>query len=264
MFFFLSKLLDVFLSPYTWGLMLLAAAVPWRARKARRWRPRRRAGIAGLVLLMMASTVPVSNALLFHLEHQSKPTYRDDVTYDTVVLLGGIVDEEASAASGQPAYNENVERVVMTHRLLQEGRAKTVIVSGAAADPKLAYWGEAVALGRQLEAWGIEKERIIIEDKAKNTRENAVYAQAIARERGFRRVLIVTSAFHMPRAAECFSAVGMSVDTFPVDFRSHERVSGPLGDWLPRPHSLAVTSAAMRELFGRLVYRVQGYGKPVP
>ena len=264
MFFFLSKLFDILLSPYTWGLFLLAAAVPWRVRSTRRWRRRRAFGIAGLVVLMVMSTVPVSNALVWSVEHQSKSTYREDVTYDTVVLLGGIVDEEASAASGQPSYNENVERLVMTHRLLQDGKAKTAIVSGAAMDPKLAQWGEAVALGRQLEAWGIAKDRIIIEDQARNTRENAIHSQTIARARGFERVLIVTSAFHMPRAAECFSAVGMKVDTLSVDFRGHERFGGALAEWLPRAHSLAVSSAVVRELFGRLIYRVQGYGKAAP
>lgn len=261
MFFFLSKLFDILLSPYTWGLILLAAAVPWRLRSKRRWRRRRALGIAGLALLMLVSTVPVSNALLWNLEHQSKATYRDDVTYDTVVLLGGIVDEEASAAWGQPSYNENIERLVMTHRLLQDGKAKTAILSGAAMDPKLAPWGEAVVLGRQLEAWGIAKDRIIVEDKARNTHENAVQTQAIARDRGFQRVLIVTSAFHMPRAAECFAAVGMKVDTLPVDYRAHAHSGAFVADWIPRVDGLLDTSQQLHELFGLLIYRLRGFSK---
>jgi uncharacterized SAM-binding protein YcdF (DUF218 family) len=261
-FFVLSKLLDIFLSPYTWGLVLLGAAVPWRARAARKWRRRRYLGAAGLAILLVASSAPVANAVQWRLEHATVGTYREDVVYDAVVLLGGVVEEDASASSGQPSYNDNVERLVITYRLLREGKARVAIVSGATINPKLAAFGEAVMLARQLEEWGIAKDRIIIEDRALNTRDNAVYSERIVRERGFERVLIVTSAFHMLRAAECFAAVGMKVDTLPVDFRARER-GVPLGDWIPRAQSLAVTSAMMREVFGRLVYRVQGYGKGV-
>ncbi|MBX3188865.1 MAG: YdcF family protein [Labilithrix sp.] len=260
MFFFLSKLLDVFLSPYTWGLLLLGAAVPWRVRMARRWRRRRALGAIGLLVLFVASALPVSDSLAYGLEHAAPSTYRDDVTYDVVVLLGGVVDERVTAESGQPSYNDNVERVVMTHRLLRAGKARYVIVSGATMDPTLAAFGEAVVLGRQLEDWGIAKDRIIIEDRAKNTRENAVYTKAIVEARGFERVLVVTSAFHMPRARGCFEAVGMKVDVHPVDYRAPSHGAG-LEGWIPRAGALAHTTATLREIFGRLVYRAQGYAR---
>lgn len=263
MFFFLSKVLDVFLSPYAWALLLLAAAVPWRARPMDRRRSRRRRifGAAGLGMLLVASLWPVSNALLFRLEHQTTSTYRADVAYDAVVLLGGVVDEEVSAVSGQPAYNDNVERVIMTHRLLRDDKARFVIVSGATENPKYAAYGESAMLARQLEDWGIAKGRILVEDRARNTRENAVYSQEIARARGFERVLIVTSAFHMARAEECFVAVGMKVDTLAVDYRAREHSGGRLADWIPRARVLGVTSSMIREVLGRVVYRARGYGK---
>jgi uncharacterized SAM-binding protein YcdF (DUF218 family) len=265
-FFLLSKLFDVFLSPFTWGVLLLASAVAWRARPVERLRARNRRirGVLGLVVLLAASSLPISNALLWRLEHATTPTYRADVTYDAVVLLGGVVEEEPSAVSGQPSYNENVERVIMTHRLLRDGKARVAIVSGATENPKLAAHGEAVMLARQLEDWGIAKDRIVIEDRARNTHENALYAQQIARERGLGRVLIVTSAFHMVRAAECFAAVGMKVDTFAVDYRARQHAGSRLADWLPRATVLGASSSAMREILGRVIYRVQGYGKSVP
>ena len=263
MFFFLSKLLDVFLSPFSWGLVLLAAAVPWRKRPPVHWKRKRIFGALGLGIMVLSSSSPVSNSLAWSLEHASKPTYRDDVIYDAVVLLGGVVDEEATARSGQPAYNDNVERLVMTHKLLRDGKARVAILSSSALDPRLPHLGEPAVLARQLEDWGIAKERIVIEDRARNTRENAVYSQEIARARGYERVLIVTSAFHMVRAAECFAAVGMPVDTLAVDYRAHEH-AGRLADWIPRASSLFITTSMVREMAGRLVYRVQGYGKAVP
>jgi uncharacterized SAM-binding protein YcdF (DUF218 family) len=261
-FFFLSKLLDVFLSPYTWGLLLLAAAVPWRARAARRWRRRRACGAAGLALLVVISLHPVANALAWSVEHTSTSTYRPDVTYDAVVLLGGMVDEEVGAATNLPSLNDNVERLLVTYQLLHDDRARVVIITSGTVDKKLAAYSETAVLARQLEGWGIARERIILEDRALNTRDNAVYSQQIARERGLERVVIVTSAFHMPRAADCFAAVGMKVDTLAVDYRAHPNAVGQLADWLPRARELASTSGFVRELFGRLVYRVQGYSKP--
>lgn len=260
MFFILSKLLDVAFSPFTWGLVLFGLAIPWRVRSARTWRRRRAFGIAGLVVLVFASSMAVSNAIGWSLEHATTSTYRDDVTYDAVVLLGGVVDEEVSARTGQPAYNENVERLVVTYRLLRDGKAKLAIVSGGTMDKRFAGFGEADTLGRQLEDWGIARDRIIVEGAALNTRDNAVYAQRIAKERGLERVVIVTSAFHMLRASECFAAVGMKVDTLAVDYRAHEHERG-LAGWLPRAGNLAVTTSMTREIAGRWIYRAQGYGK---
>ncbi|GAC1533306.1 MAG: YdcF family protein [Polyangiales bacterium] len=254
MFFFLSKLLDIFLSPFTWSLLLLAAAVPWRARdrSPRRARRRRACGVAGLAVMLLTAMPPVGNALLWNLEHSSTSTCDDAVTYDAVILLGGVVEERAMKASGQIAFNDSVERLIVTDRLLREGKARVAIVSGLSP--------EADALARQIEDWGIPKERVIVEPRARNTRENALFAQEIARARGFDRVLVVTSAFHMPRAAECFAAVGMKVDTLSVDYRAIPSV--PFGEWLPRASGLAMSTMVFREVAGRFIYRLQGYGKP--
>ncbi len=261
MFYILSKLLDILLSPLSWGLALLALAVPWRRRPTRRWRRKRVLGAVGLGILLLSSMMPISNALVRSVEGAARPTYRADVVYDAVLLLGGVVDEDATARSGQPAYNDNIERLLVTFDLLRTNKARVAIISGAALDrPEL---GEAVVLGRQLEQWGIAKERIIIEDRARNTRENALFTKEIVLARGFERVLMVTSAFHMVRATECFVAVGLPVDTLAVDYRAHD-TGGRAGDWLPRAHALAVTTAIAREVAGRAIYRIRGYARPRP
>ena len=115
-------------------------------------------------------------------------------------------------------------------------------------------------LARQLEEWGTSGDRIIVEDKSRNTRENALFTKPIVEARGFERVLVVTSAFHMPRAIECYRAVGLAVDVYPVDFRARRASAGGF-EWLPRANALAVTTGMTRELIGRFVYRAQGYGK---
>lgn len=258
MFFILSKLLDWFLSPFSWALVLLALAVPWKHR--RRSRRRKVYGAIGLGILFLFSMPMVANAVLWSMEHTQASTYRENETYDVVVLLGGVGDEEVWAQTGRPAYNENVERLTITRDLLEGGHAHYAIVSGGVNDPKYQQWNEAKMLGDALVAWGIRSERVILEDQAKNTRENATLSTKIIRERGFEKVLVVTSAFHLARAGDCFRAVGLDVDLLAVDFRAHTPRVG-IGELLPRAHALDVNSAMLREWFGRWIYRAQGYGR---
>lgn len=259
-FFLLSKVLDIFLCPYTWGVLLLAAAIPWRRRSARRWRRRRALGSAALAVLLLGGMSPFAHAIQWQMEHGVPKTYREDVTYDAIVLLGGLVDEASTAETGSPAFNDAVDRMIYAHRLLRDGKARSVIVS-AGTNPTFPEHGEANVIARQLEDWGIARDRILVEDKARNTRENALFSQAIARAHAFETVLVVTSASHMGRAVDCFNAIGMKVDTYPVDYRAHASAGRSLGDWIPRVDGLSDLSGTLHELFGRLVYRVRGYGK---
>jgi uncharacterized SAM-binding protein YcdF (DUF218 family) len=186
-------------------------------------------------------------------------TARPEVTYDVVVLLGGVVDDRVQATSGQRAFNDNNERLLETFDLLRDGTARYAILSGGSATANPMRVTEAGALAAQLVAWGIVPDRLVIEDQARNTYENAVFSSAIVRARGWRSVLIVTSAFHMPRAYGCFRAVRLDVDTFPVDFRSY--ASPFSGEWMPRVHYLEGSSIAIREWSGRAIYRARGYSR---
>lgn len=257
MFFVLSKTLDLLVAPITWVIVLALLGVPFRRkRELARWR--RFAPLAAVIVLLVFSEEPVSNALIRSLEAPPLRTIKPEVTYDVVVLLGGVVDERASQTYGERNYNDAVERLTTTYDLLRENRAKFAIVSGASEAREGIDVVEAVALRDQLVAWGIASDRVIVEDKAKNTRDNAVESARIIRERGFTTVLIVTTALHMPRASGCFRAVGLDFDMLPVDFRGHERWN----TWLPRARFFEDSTIAIREWTGRAVYRVRGYSKP--
>lgn len=259
MFFILSKTLDVFLSPYIWALLFAALAVPWSARAARHWRRRRRFGVLAVALMVVPAVQPVGNGLLWQLEHSAPSTVRSEVTYDAVIVLGGLVDDEMSAQSGMTEYTNAVERLTEADALLRANRARQVIVT-AGTHPEYPEFGEAHLIARQLEAWGVDKSRIIIEDRARNTRENALYTAEIVRTRGLHELLLVTSAFHMQRARECFAAVGLRPDTLAVDFHATRPRLPSLAGWIPRLSNYTDTEAVLREVFGRFVYRARGYG----
>jgi uncharacterized SAM-binding protein YcdF (DUF218 family) len=262
-FFILSKLLDVLLSPLGWALVLLVLAIPWRRpRRRSRWRRQRLVGALGLAILWIFSTGAVSTTLFYRLEHRTEATNIPTQVYDAVVLLGGVGDERVEMEMGQLGFNDNVERLIATHRVLADGHARYAILSGAASSPSMADHSEARMLARQLVMWGISPQRLILEEQARNTHENATYSKEVAIQHGFAKVLIITSAFHMPRAEECFGAVGMPVDTLLVDYRSRKPSFGFPHSFLPRAESLNTSAMALREIFGLWVYRWQGYAKP--
>jgi uncharacterized SAM-binding protein YcdF (DUF218 family) len=127
MFVFLSKVLDLLLSPLTWGLLLWAVgSVPrWgRTRGARgvRW--------GGWLVLYLFSTEPVANGLQRWVEADAVTTRRPDTVYDAVIVLGGLVDADATERSGLPEYTLAVERVLRGYELVRAGRAREVLLSG--------------------------------------------------------------------------------------------------------------------------------------
>ncbi len=236
-------------------LCLLALPRKNAQRRVARWAP-----LASVTILYVFSIEPVANALTRCLETPITKTAKDDETYDAVVLLGGVVDDRATFTYGQPSYNDSVERLLMTYDLLRAGRAKNAIISGGPFDTTRQEVVDARVLGKQLTDWGIAAERIVVEDQSRNTRENAVLVADIVHARGWKTLVVVTSAMHMPRALDCFRAVKVEIDALPVDYHSFDtqRFSWSL---LPRAGFLSQSTGAIREMMGRLIYRAQGYGR---
>ena len=81
---------------------------------------------------------------------------------------------------------------------------------------------------------------------------------ALLEQHGLGRVLLVTSALHMPRALACFRAAGVDAVPATTDTRAHEPYSGAL-DWIPSASFLGETDLAIKELLGFQVYRLRGW-----
>ena len=254
MFFVLSKLLDWLLSPLSWALLLLVGAMLSRARPGRALAL---TALAAAVLILFSSEA-VAHRLAWAAEGQVRSTYRPAVVYDAVVVLGGMVDVVTSRNTGEVELDEHADRIVRTWELLRDGRARSVIISAGNAGLVAGQPTEAELLAALLVRWGVAPDRIVVEPRSRNTRENAVESAKIAAARGWKTLLVVTSAVHMPRALGCFRAVGLEPDTLAVDRRAateYERV------WLPRSGALDRSVQTIRELAGRLVYRAVGYAR---
>jgi uncharacterized SAM-binding protein YcdF (DUF218 family) len=247
-FYLLSKLFDLLLAPLTWTLLLIVAAILWRRRRAAPWL----AGSAAL-LLYGFSIEPVANRLTRFAEASARRTFRDDAVYDAAIVLGGGIDPAASSFSGETELGPAGDRIVAGYDLFRGGRARNILLSAGGPDPSEqveADWG--ARLYRRL---GVPEDRILLERTSRNTRENAEESARIVRARGWKSLLLVTSAMHAPRALASFRAAGLSPDLLPVDVRGNAK----LGSFLPRSTALDRSTEVLRELAGRLVYRVAGY-----
>lgn len=115
---------------------------------------------------------------------------------DVIVVLG------AALLPGGRASRALARRVRHAARLFHQGRARYLLVTGGATAGAAAT--EALAMRDLALAYGVPAERVVVEDRAHNTVENAAYCGRIMAARGWRRALIVTDAFHLPRALFLF------------------------------------------------------------
>lgn len=254
-FLFLSKFLDLLLAPLTWAFLLLLAALLLRRRGRLAW---------GLVLLATVelatfSLPTVADALMRFTEGSAPRTMRDGEPYDVVVVLGGVMEARAPWMDDGRDLTGAAERITRALELLRAGQARQVLISGGDANPGPPGSSEAEELGAMLRTWGVEPDRIVVETSSRNTRENALESARVVAEHGWRRLLLVTSAAHMPRALGCFHRVGLRPDALPVDYRGGAPGTVDPSGWWPRSANLDLSTEALRELAGRLVYRVRGY-----
>jgi uncharacterized SAM-binding protein YcdF (DUF218 family) len=250
LFLALSKVLDLAVAPLSWALLLLGAAVLLRGRRRAPWLL---SGAAAAVLLLFSAD-PVARALARRLEASAPRTFRPDVVYDAAIVLGGVLDP--ARTPGRAELDAGADRPVAAFELWREGRVRHVLLSGGLLRPRPGEPSEAERLGELLQAWGVPADAIVLETRSRNTRENAVESARIVRERGFRVLLVVTSAWHMERALGCFRAVGLEPDALPVDLRG-----GEAGSWLPRASALSRSTDAIREMAGRVAYRLAGHAR---
>lgn len=255
LFYVLSKVLDLLVAPLTWTILLVALGMFWlRARPGRA----KAALVLALLVLLVFSVEPVSRRLYGRLENAVQDTFRPDPPYDAVIVLGGMVDPSAMRRSGQLELNESVDRITRAAQILRAGQARNVLLSGGIFFDGGPERSEADWLAEWLREQGIAADRIAVEGESKNTRENAVFSAKLLAERGWKRVLLVSSAWHARRAVGCFRAAGVEVDLLTVDHRAGKAASAT---WMPRAAAFSDSTDALRELFGGVVYRRMGYAR---
>lgn len=252
MFLYLSKILPAILAPFSLVVLLLIVALI-----ARKWRTF--AIAAGLLLLLVPSLPAVSNFLLGTLERQY-PDRRIETLpeADAILVLGGTI-----VGPGGPHRTSHLidpsDRLLVAYRLYRAGKAPLIVSSGGTLPilGQTAERPEAEVMCSLLEEWGVPASAVLPESGSANTRENATRSYDLLSPLGIRRILLVTSALHMPRAAATFRRAGFEVTAAPADFRTGWR--GNALDWLPNPKSLIDSESALHEWIGLWTYRLRGW-----
>src|ERR1051325_6589051 len=218
MFFVLAKVLGFFALPSNILITLGLVGVLLMATRfgGAGWR----LAVTGLTLLAIAGLTPLGNALILPLEQRFPPWDASRGAPAGIICLGGAVDTVVSPVRGEVALNEAAERMTAIAGLVRRYPQAHLLFSGGSG--RLIYDGptEAELAVRLFESFGIERSRIILESKSRDTDENARFTRELVQPRAGERWLIVTSAHHMPRAIGAFRAVGFSVEGFPVDYRT--------------------------------------------
>ena len=251
---YLHKILPVFVLPVGITILLVLAGL----RLRRRWLI-----WAGMAVLWLSSTPLVSGLAVRAAEGWAERGLAADASEaDAIVVLS----EGRVVAPGKAAVSEwnDADRFFGCVELFKAGKSPLLVFTGGASpwDPSAAPEGDILA--GYAKAMGVPDGQIVKTPRVTNTAEEALAVATLLRARlsgptwrgGPPRVLLVTSAFHMPRARRLFERAGMSVIPFPVDFQVSAGGTVSVLDFLPTAGALAQTEMAWREGYGRLFYFV--------
>jgi uncharacterized SAM-binding protein YcdF (DUF218 family) len=169
--------------------------------------------------LVLIGVLPVGQWLLLPLENRF-PAAAAAAPVDGIVVLGGGINVGISEGRGRVAFENTGERFITLIELARRYPDARLIFTGGL--PWLSEEGltEAAVMRRFASDHGIASDRVIFEDQARNTHDNAVLSKALAAPVPGERWLLVTSASHMPRAVGVFRGVGWPVIPYPVDYRT--------------------------------------------
>jgi uncharacterized SAM-binding protein YcdF (DUF218 family) len=258
MFYAASKVLTFLLQPSTFCVLLVIAGLILM-----RWdRLRRRGRVLawlGALGLFAAGVLPLGNLMVLPLEQRyagvGDPARDGPVT--GIIMLGGFEDDWVSKGRGGVTLNEAAERLTEGVRLALKHRDAKVVFTGGVGGLLSGGTDATAPIGQLLQDWGVAPERIVLEGKSRNTHENAEFTRALVDPKPGERWVLVTSAYHMPRAMGVFRHAGFAVVPHPVDFRTHGpidalRLFERIGAGLER------TDLAFKEWVGLLVYRLTG------
>jgi uncharacterized SAM-binding protein YcdF (DUF218 family) len=250
--FIVSKLLNGVTQPLYWVLVVWIVGL----LSIRRWRRFAFSAMwGGVLLVFMLGFLAPPNALLRALEARySVPDSVDLDRYAGLIVLGGAVgNPDSFAAHAQVPLSEAAARLTVPLELMRQHPAMGLIFSGGDGNLLPRGASEAIMTQAFFQSQGMDLRRVQFEAHSRTTRENA---QQVARLLGTRCAqpwLLVTSAWHMPRAMVEFEAVGCKVTAYPVDFRTG--LATPVTDY-DLANSLRQWQTALHEWLGLWVYWV--------
>lgn len=254
MFFVASKLFWMFASPI--DLLILAALLGVLFSFGRHARAGRLVAIGAILILISVASTPIGLLLAAPLEDRFPQPPADMPPPYGIIILGGAVNDAASRARGQTVFDEG-ERVVEAAILAKRYPNALIVFSGGNGSIVASVSTEGLEARKLLIELGVEPARVTLEDRSRNTDENARFTAAMVHPEPAQRWLLLTSAFHMPRAMGLFEKNAFNVIAYPVAYRTLGPGQPQSWDFDPA-RNLRIFEIAAKEWIGLAVYRVTG------
>jgi len=213
----------------------------------------------GIIYLLFFSNKFIVNEALLLWEIPPTPLNGIKSQYELGIILGGTTDGGMEPRD-RIYILKSADRMTQTVQLFKMGIIKKILVTGGSSNIIDTSYNEAENMNRFLILCGIPDSSIIIENKARNTYENAIYSAKIINDKfpGTKN-LVITSAFHLRRSMECFKKAGLKVDGFSTDFYGKTRKFTPDRLIIPDASAFSEWQMIFREWLGILFYKISGY-----
>jgi uncharacterized SAM-binding protein YcdF (DUF218 family) len=218
----------------------------------------RRLMVLSVVLLGLCAFSPLGGLLLYPLESRFPPWDPSRGAPDGIIVLGGPIDADLSVSYDTPIVHSAPDRLFAGAGLARRYPNARVVFTGGSPNLISNDAREADYAGAIFEELGVDKSRLIVERRSRNTLENALFTKAMVEPKPGERWLLVTSAYHMPRSVGLFRKAGFPVEPYPVDWHVGPRLIDALSFSTIAGEGFARTDTAVREWLGLLAYWMSG------
>ena len=248
MFFFFSKILEFFIYPLSWILILVALAL-----LVKKIPLRRRLLFAALAILVIFSNPFLLNQFADRWDIKNRPL-NPAQKYSCVIVLGGF-SSEVTPDSGY--FNWSADRFIQALKLYTTGKVSHILItsgSGALVGPKFI---EADWVKKELKTFKVPDSCVLIEDRSRNTLENAAFTKVVLQNARLQPpYVLITSGFHMRRSLGIFEKQQIQVVPFPCNFIAGTGETG-VGDFVPDGGTFLGWDIYIKELLGTLVNKIR-------
>lgn len=254
MFFSLSKIFWIIFAPLNLVFLLILGggllAVFYK-------KPGRSLMILGIFCFTVIGVMPIGKNLLVLLEGQYERPARMPDRLAGIIILGGSFDATVGEARSVYALNENAERVIDGLTLADDYPNALLVFSGGNGNLVDNDRSETQDVELFLKNIGYPMDRVILEGESRNTYENLRKTRNLLIPQPEEKWLLVTSAYHMPRAAGVVKALGwQAMKAWPTDYRTDGIIKWtPSFDILGNFYDFHI---AVRELCGLVAYNFTG------
>lgn len=252
--FFFSKFLLFLIQPLNWILGLTVYGLIGKNPKSKR-----RALRIAIGILFIISNPLISN-LVAEIYEAKGVEVSTLTTYDAAIILGGFSNLKTPYNADRLNLGIAPNRFSQTIDLYHQGKIKKIVLSGGNGNVLGHQQNEAIIAAAYLNRVGIPQSDIIIDKKSRNTYENFKFSKELLKTgNDFDKILVVTSAFHVPRSRLIAKRVGLSCDFFPTDFFFKNWMLTPHRTFIPNTDCISMWEAIIKEWFGMLAYKLKGY-----